>query len=453
MDRLIARFIQYNNDDLELVDVYKTKIEKQPIKDNRITTISHAYPTARWFERKIKDDFGIIIDKAYDNRVLLHHERFPHVSAMKKEFDINTKLQAIDFVPYKYELIQGDGVFNVSVGPIHAGIIEPGHFHFSQAGEEMLHLEVRHFYKYRGIEKMCENKTLEEIVKIVSRISGNESVAYQIALCNMQPNIDKNQKLQNAILLEIERLVHHFTDIGFIPNDAGFGAALALGSKYAEETKRLLKTLSGSRFGFDAAFKALHLEKHASLIKEYMRTMKKEIRWFENWILDIPSIADRIDTTGIISKEEALHYGCVGVVARGSGIKEDVRNGDEFYKNYGYEIANQSSCDVAARFKIRLFEINNSLLMIKNMLDDLKSFELPQEFTCSDGEYSSLVESSIGELYMYIKLKDGLVDRFYVRDPSFINWQAIHLMMPRDIIADFPLINKSCDLSYAGNDL
>jgi len=453
MDRLIARFIQYNNDDLELVDIYKTKIEKQLIKDNKIKTISHAYPTARWFERKIKDDFGITIEKAYDNRPLIHHERFPHVSAMKKEFDITTKLEEIDFIPYKYELIQGDGVFNVSVGPIHAGIIEPGHFHFSQAGEQILHLEVRHFYKYRGIEKMCENRTLQDIVKIVSRISGNESVAYQSALCNMQQKINKNQKLQNAILLELERLVHHFTDIGFIPNDGGFAAALAMGSKYAEETKRLLKTLSGSRFGFDAAFQALHLEEHTSLIQEYIQTMKTEIQWFENWVLDIPSLADRLDTTGIISQEEVWHYGCVGVVARGSGVKEDVRKDDEFYKNYGYEIATQSSGDVAARFKIRLFEISNSLLMIKNMLDDLKSFELTEEFTCNDGEYSSLVESSIGELYMYIKVKNNLVERFYVRDPSFINWQAIHLMMPRDIIADFPLINKSCDLSYAGNDL
>ena len=452
MDRLIARFVQYNDDKLELVDVFENSVEKKSIKDNTIESISKRYPTARWFERKIKDDFGVKIDKAYDNRVLVHHERFPHVNPMKKEFDIKEELKEVDFIPYRYEVVGGDGVFNVSVGPIHAGIIEPGHFHFSQAGEQILHLEVRHFYKYRGIEKMCENKSLKEIEKIVARISGNESVAYQIALLNIKQNIDKNHKLQNAILLELERLVHHFTDIGFIPNDGGFAAALTMGSKYAEDTKRLLEILSGSRFGFDSVFKALHVERKKQEIEEYVSLMSKEMEWFEDWIVDIPSLWDRLDTTGIITQKEALNYGCVGVVARCCGIKRDVRD-NEFYKNYGYEMAQEKSGDVAARFKIRLFEIKNSLLMIKNMLKDLKSFEVENGTTCKDGEYSSFVESSIGELYMYIKVKDGLVERFYVRDPSFINWQGLHLMMPRDIIADFPLINKSCDLSYAGSDL
>jgi Ni,Fe-hydrogenase III large subunit len=452
MDRLIARFVQYNDNDLELVDVFENEVKKELIKDNQIETISKIYPTARWFERKIKDDFGVQINNAYDNRVLVHHERFPAVYPMKKDFNLKEELKEVDFLPYHYEVVGGDGVFNVSVGPIHAGIIEPGHFHFSQAGEQILHLEVRHFYKYRGIEKMSEGKTLKNIQKIVSRISGNESIAYQSALQNIV-GMSKNHKLQNAILLELERLVHHFTDIGFIPNDAGFGAALALGSKYAEDTKRILNLISGSRFGFDSVYKSLHVEKYKQDIEDYIARMSEEIEWFEKWINDIPSLWDRMDTTGIITKEEALNYGCVGVVARCCGISEDVRSKDEFYKKFGFEIALEQSGDVSARFKIRLFEIKNSLLMIKNMLNDLESFEIEKSFTCKDGEYSSFVESSIGELYMYIKLKDGLIERFYVRDPSFINWQALHLMMPRDIIADFPLINKSCDLSYAGSDL
>jgi Ni,Fe-hydrogenase III large subunit len=392
------------------------------------------------------------IDKAYDNRVLVHHERFPTAYPMKKDFNLKEELKEVDFIPYHYEVVGGDGVFNVSVGPIHAGIIEPGHFHFSQAGEQILHLEVRHFYKYRGIEKLCEGKTLKNIQKIVSRISGNESIAYQSALQNIV-GMSKNHKLQNAILLELERLVHHFTDIGFIPNDGGFAAALTMGSKYAEETKRLLNLLSSSRFGFDAVFKSLHVEEKKQKIDEFVTSMSKEIEWFEDWIIDIPSLWDRMDTTGIITEEEVLNYGCVGVVARCCGINEDVRSKDEFYKKYGFEMASEQSGDVAARFKVRISEIKNSLVMIKNMLNDLESFELENNFTCKDGEYSSLVESSIGELYMYVKVKDGLVERFYVRDPSFINWQALHLMMPRDIIADFPLINKSCDLSYAGSDL
>jgi len=457
MGRLIARFVQYNNQNLELVDVFESGCEKKIIKDEKIDSISKTYPTARWFERKIKDDYNVTIQGAYDNRVLLHHERFPKIHPMRKEFN-KKSIDEVDFTPYPYEVINGEGVFNVSVGPIHAGIIEPGHFHFSQAGEQILHLEVRHFYKYRGIEKMCEGKTIEEIEKIVARISGNESVAYQSALNSIKfqslhVKEDINQQLQNAILLELERLVHHFTDIGFIPNDGGFGAALSLGSKYAEDSKEILNHLSGSRFGFDSVSQSLHLENKKDMLLEFVSNMTKEIEWFEDWVSDIPSLWDRLDTTGPLSLKEAKYYGCVGVVARGSGLSNDVRNKSEIYKNYGFKEARDSVGDVASRFKIRLFEIKNSLQMVKNMIRDLKSFDISTCKEFKDGEFDSFVESSIGELYMHIKLKDGLIERFYVRDPSFINWQALHLMMPKDIIADFPLINKSCDLSYAGNDL
>ena len=454
--RFIARFTKEKEEHFEIIDLFEEEIRRQNVpKSNPVVkTLSKKYPSAIWFERKMHDDFGIVIEDAFDKRPLVHHERFPKdIHPMLHTFK-EKKIEEAEFTPYKYEAIKGDSVFQVSVGPVHAGIIEPGHFHFSQAGEEILHLEVRHFYKHRGIEKMLEGKTLFEAKAIIERISGNESVAYQHCwrdiVCEASGvEIPLAKRKYDALLLELERLAHHFTDLGFIPNDAGFGAALAFASVLAEKTRRKLFELTSNRFGFGAIdFQAHRLDVEA--MKKWVETIEKEVSEFEEWIVDIPSLWDRLDTTGRLPIQKALKYSCVGVVARASGVATD-RRLNRFYTEHGFEMANETTSDVAARFKVRLFEVKNSLEMIKNFLEaDIPEVKIGEP---KDEEYFAFAESSIGEVFMYIELKNGKIERFFVRDPSFINWQALHIMMQHDIIADFPLINKSCDLSYAGNDL
>jgi len=454
--RFIARYAKELDKHFEIITVFNNDTTKEIIPKDKpiIKTIAKKYPSAIWFERKMRDDFGIIIEDAFDNRPLIHHERFPKdIYPLRKNFT-QTTLQEENYKPYKYETIDGDGVFEVAVGPIHAGIIEPGHFHFSQAGEDMLHLEVRHFYKNRGIEKMIEEKTLQEAKPIIERISGNETIAYQICLRDIYLQATKQilpielQK-RDAFLLELERIIHHLTDLGFIPNDAGFGAALAYGSKLAEDARRLMQKLTNHRFGFGAIdFQNSSID--IAFVQNWIEKMEKDIVYFEDWILDIPSLWDRFDTTGKLSFKKAIKYSTVGVIARASGVTIDRRD-NKFYLENGFKMAKETSGDVAARFKIRIKEIKNSLEMMSNFLNnDTVEFSPTQ---VQDGLYVSFAESSIGELFMAIDIKNGVIDRFFVRDPSFINWQALHLMMQNDIIADFPLINKSCDLSYAGNDL
>ncbi|UCN00203.1 NADH-quinone oxidoreductase subunit C [Sulfurimonas sp. SWIR-19] len=454
--RLIARYAKELENDFEIITVYEDEIKKESIsKENpRLTTLAKRYPTAIWFERKMHDDFGIIIEDAFDKRPLVHHERFPkNVHPLRKDFNKDT-LEYAEYLPYKYETISGDGVFQVAVGPIHAGIIEPGHFQFSQAGEDMLHLEVRHFYKNRGIEKMLEGKTLDEAKLIIERISGNESIAYQICWRDIMLQATSKElplalQKRHALLLELERIIHHLTDLGFIPNDAGFGAALAFGSKLAEDARRKMKELTGHRFGFGAIDFTNRFIDTATL-SEWLNDLQHSIEFFEDWIIDIPSLWDRFDTTGILSLKKAAKYSTVGVVARASGLTQD-RRINKFYLDHGFVMASEVSGDVGARFKIRLQEVKNSIVMMHNFLEeDESSLALGQLY---DGEYYSFAESSIGELFMAIDIKEGVIERFFVRDPSFVNWQALHVMMRSDIIADFPLINKSCDLSYAGNDL
>jgi len=454
--RFIARYAKDRGRVFDIVTMYdtKTKIEQVHKQKPIIQTLTHEHPAAIWFERKMQDDFGIIVEDAFDTRALVHQERFDtNVHPMCKDFT-KKELQYTQFKPYDYEVIKGEGVFQVSVGPIHAGIIEPGHFHFSQAGEEMLHLEVRHFYKYRAIEKMLEGKTLHEAKPIIERISGNESVAYQICLHDIMlqassQELPKSYQKRHAFLLELERVIHHLTDLGFIPNDAGFGAALAFGSRLAEDARRKMKELTGHRFGFGAIdFENRFIDTVA--LHEWLDTLQERVDSFEDWIMDVPSLWDRLDTTGILSVKKALKYDCVGVVAKASGLAVD-RRVNAFYLEHGFELASEVSGDVGARFKVRIAEVKNSLIMMHNFLEEeLTSFTLN---TPQDGEFVSFSESSIGELCMAIDIKDGVIERFFARDASFVNWQAVHIMMGKDIIADFPLINKSCDLSYAGNDL
>ena len=458
MRRLIARYAVEHPEAFELVTLFDDGRESRMLDKNDPTaqSIAFTHPAAIWFERKISDDFGIRFPDAFDRRPLLHHERFAKgVHPMRKDFAAQS-LDFAEFVPYKYEAIGGEGVFEVAVGPIHAGIIEPGHFQFSQAGEDILHLEVRHFYKYRGIEKMLEGKTLQEAKPIVERISGNESVAYQIAwreILAQAGGVELSAALRkrHALLLELERLIHHLTDLGFIPNDAGFGAALAFCSQRAEEARRMMATLTGHRFGFGAVdFAAPPLEGEA--LRRWIGTMRESMEWFAEWIVDIPSLWDRFDTTGILKKHKAIKYDTVGVVARASGLALDRRLGDALYEAEGFEIATQTSGDVAARFKVRLAEVFESLRLMERFIEE-EALQEQAPKTLQDGRYDTFVESSLGELFMSVDLEEGRIARFFVRDPSFVNWQALHLMMPGNIIADFPLINKSCDLSYAGNDL
>ncbi len=462
MKRLIARFARETSNHFEIITVYdkSTEIEKLD-KVNPISgTFTHHHPSAIWFERKMKDDFGIRFEGSFDERPLLHQEEFPQdIHPMRKDF-LDKKISYVDAVAYPYEAIGGDGVFQVSVGPIHAGIIEPGHFQFSQAGEEILHLEVRHFYAYRAIEKMLEGKTLDEAKPIIERISGGESIAYQIAWRDLILGMGDNTMgdkmyAYHAFLLELERVIHHLSDIGFIPNDAGFGAALAYASRLTENARRVMRRLTGHRFGFAGVnFEDGFAEKSEDnkFLSDWLNKLSREVSWFEEWINNTPSVLDRFDTAGIFSTKNAIKYDTVGIVARASGLKTDVRLGDKFYEDHGFVLQTGKSGDVTARFKLRIAEIYNSISMMHSFLkvEDNTQAKIDNMI---DGTYHSFCESSIGELFMYVDIKNGKIERFYARDPSFVNWQGVHMMMPGNIIADFPLINKSCDLSYAGNDL
>ncbi len=457
--RLIARYTIEHADHFEVITRYADTAETLhlPKEAPILPSLAAEHPAAIWFERKMQDDFSLRLEGTWDTRPLVQQEHFPHnTHPLLTSFDATQSLTPISAHPYPYETVDGDGVFEVPVGPIHAGIIEPGHFQFFQAGERILHLEVRHFYKHRGIEKMLEGTDPLHAWPIVERISGTESLAYQIAwrdilLQATRTELPESLRRYHALLLEMERIVHHLTDLGFIPNDAGFGAALAIASRLAEDARRQLKTLTGHRFGFGAVRQDIPAAYDPQQLLAWVKQLEQELQTFSDWILDVPSLWDRFDTTGILSRDDALTYDAIGVVARASGLPLDRRD-TPWYRELGWECITETSGDVAARFLVRLREVAQSLTLIRHLAEDAAPVNT-RLGTIEDGRYEAFAESPLGELYLTADLKGGRIKRFFVRDPSFVNWQVLHRMMPGNIIADFPLINKSCDLSYAGNDL
>ncbi len=458
--RLIARYAIEHADHFEVITRYADTTETLhlPKKAPILSSLAAEHPAAIWFERKMQDDFGLRLEGAWDTRPLVQQEYFPsNTHPLLASFDATQSLTPIAAHPYPYETVDGDGVFEVPVGPIHAGIIEPGHFQFSQAGERILHLEVRHFYKHRGIEKMLEGTNPLHAWPIVERISGTESLAYQIAwrdilLQATRTELPESLRCYHALLLEMERIVHHLTDLGFIPNDAGFGTALAIASRLAEDARRQLKRLTGHRFGFGAVRQDIPAAYDPQQLLAWVKQLEQELQTFSDWILDVPSLWDRFDTTGILSHDDARTYDAVGVVARASGLPLDRRD-TPWYRELGWECITETGGDVAARFHVRLREMAQSLTLVRHLAEQVVPIDTEKWGTIKDGRYEAFVESPLGELYLTADLKEGKVKRFFVRDPSFVNWQVLHRMMPGNIIADFPLINKSCDLSYAGNDL
>ena len=458
--RLIARYAIEHTDHFEVITRFADTTEtlRLPKTAPTLPSLAAEHPAAIWFERKMQDDFGLRPEGTWDTRPLVQQERFPHdTHPLLASFDGTQSLSPIADHPYPYETLDGDGVFEVPVGPIHAGIIEPGHFQFSQAGERILHLEVRHFYKHRGIEKMLEGTDPLHAWPIVERISGTESLAYQLAWRDIlskatHAELPESLRRYHALLLEMERIIHHLTDLGFIPNAAGFGAALAIASRLAEDARRQLKMLTGHRFGFGAVRRTVPTDYDPQPILEWVDKLTQELETFSGWILDVPSLWDRFDTTGILSRDDARTYDTVGVVARASGQTVDRRD-TPWYRELGWEYITETGGDVAARFHVRLREVSQSLSLIRQLAESIVPIEAEAWGTIEDGRYEAFVESPLGELYLSADLKNGMIERFFARDPSFVNWQVLHRMMPGNIIADFPLINKSCDLSYAGNDL
>jgi len=450
--RLIARFAKEKEDYFEIITVYENRVVKERV--NKVTptllSIAKKYPSATWFERKIMDDFGIEIISSNDKRPLLKHEHFPNDT-----YPMRKKFSKLSLKYFKKELYESTENHAVILGPTVPYHIESSQFQLFNKDMDILHFEVKPFFKYRAIEKMVEGMTLDEAKPIVSRISGASSIAYQLGYLDIQLQASKKTlpstlKIKHMFFLEFERILNHLSDLGNICQFIDFIEGFSFFMKLLEEGRETMNELTGHRFGFnvtDMDNNTIELKKSYDFIQH----LEKELFWFEKWIKMKYSFWKKLIQKGVIHREKASEYGLVGLVARSVNLDLDRRTDDKLYREYSFVIAKEGIGDASARFKIRLSEIHISLRMMNRVLDNrvlpffLGSFK--------DGEYYSYTESAGGELMMYLEIKNEKIERFFVRDPSFLNAQILSHCVKGNKLDVLGLIIKSIPLSFSANDL
>lgn len=435
------------------------------------------YPAANRPERQIQDMFGVLFSDHPDSRRWVRHQAWSEsVYPLRKDFPVNTNNAATADTEskntpadsdYPFFQAQGAAVYEIPVGPIHAGIIEPGHFRFQAVGEHVLNLEERLGYVHRGIEKIAEGRDPVGLARLAARISGDTTVAHTWAACMA---IERAAKIKvparanfiRAILAERERIANHLGDIGAICNDVSFVFAHMQFSRMREIWQRTSLDMFRHRMMMDCIIPG---GVNVDISADQIETLRQQHIWLQQELHELmviiddhPSLEDRLLGTGVLSSEIAKSLGVVGYLGKASGIDFDLRR-DHGYAPYDL-IKVQSPCfqqgDVAARLQTRADEINHSVTMMSALLQQMPEGDLCREWkTPKDkAEGIAMVEGWRGEIITYVRFDDnGKVSRFFARDPSWMNWPALEQLIHGNIVPDFPVCNKSVNGSYSGHDL
>jgi Ni,Fe-hydrogenase III large subunit/Ni,Fe-hydrogenase III component G len=423
-------------------------------------------PALNWQEREIQDWFGIeAIGHPNPRRVALH-DNWPDVHPLRKEFPIETVLPPFEGERHVYRPTLGEGVFQIPVGPVHAGTIEPGHFNFAVAGEPILYLQLRMFYTHKGIEKRFEQLPLHHAVFLAESVSGDSSFSHGTAFCQAVERIagvaiPPTASLTRTILLELERIYNHVADIGAIATDVGFVIANAHASRLREAMLRLNEELTGSRLlrgvvcpgGTRRALDRGRLQASLTALAEFERQFDGVVDMIES----SDSTRDRLERTGFLHPEKARDLGIVGVGGRASGQDLDVRRDHPYaaYESLTFQVPVYREGDVMRRMQVRIDEVRQSLALIREAQSRLEfgRHRVPVPPLPADECALGAVEGWRGEILYWIRAgEDNRIARCKVKDPSLNNWPALVEAVQGNIVPDFPVINKSFNLSYSGTD-
>ena len=427
-------------------------------------SLTHKIPAANWYEREIKDMFGLIPKGHPDPRRLINFEDWPDgLFPLRKDFDIRTKPLRVEG-EYVYHRVEGEGVYEIPVGPVHAGVIEPGHFRFSVAGEPIINLEIRHFYTHKGVEKLFEDLSIDRAVFLAERISGDNSVAHAVAFCQAVEKIASIEVPPRAryirtVLMELERMYNHLGDIAGIATDVAYPFGASHTNKLKEEIQQLNEKVTGSRMlrGMNTVGgvrRDIGDKKDEILIS--LSKFQSEFRELMELLFSTSSLMDRIETTGRIYNDIAKGLHVVGPAGRASGIDRDVRRDHPYaaYKELNFKVQVIRGGDVFARTKVRSDEVLDSIALIEQALWSLPEGSIRKEVkNIPDGYAFGYSEAPRGETLYWVNIVNNRIERCKVRDPSFCNWLAIEYAVLDNIVPDFPIINKSLSLSYSGNDM
>ncbi len=424
------------------------------------------------YEQEIKTFFGLSPEgHPRATRIILHEENFPKdVYPLRKDFAWDTKVTppTEKFVP-TFQKYEGEGVYEIPVGPVHAGIIEPGHFRFSVLGEEILRLEARLGYVHKGTEKLFEQLPLEKKLTLSERISGDSSYHHALALAQAVERLASIEvpargRLLRVVYAELERLANHFNDLAFIMLDTGFSFGGSHGSRLRERVMQWNERLTGSRFLRGVV---TYGGVTRDISGETLQALHNDLELLEKDFMEViavtkesDSVQNRLKGTGRLDATVARDLGAVGIAARACGQEIDAR-ADYPYAAYDvvqFGIMTEKSGDVYARFRVRAREVTQSFRLLNQVLallvHESGAIASPVHALPANRHAVSLVEGWRGDIVYFVATdSDGVISRVKVRDPSFLNWTLFPYVIGQDMVPDFPLINKSFNLSYTGNDL
>ena len=434
----------------------------QPLEFPSLTPL---LPAAAWYEREIHDLFGLTPIGHTDLRPLVLHDHWPQgCYPMRRDFK---KIPQSEVKPQEgfHPHVHGEGVFEVPVGPIHAGIIEPGHFRFSQAGENVIHLDPTLFFTHRGVEKSLEGLTAAQAIFRVERTCGACSASHALSFSQAMESTVATEIPARALYIrvltaELERLYNHVGDFGNICAGIGFAVGTSQGARQKENIMRLNEELTGNRFlrgmivpgGVTFDVSGEMIRQTSSLINALLQDFNELVEIVQ----ESPGVLDRIRRTGILPRQVAADLAIVGPAARASGMDIDLRRDHPYaaYDKMNFKVPVRTHGDVEDRLWLRVSEVRESCGIIRQALAALSDNKGPIRVDLEPAaEWASgfgWCESARGANFHWVQLDaERKIYRYFIRSASYPNWPALAVATPGNIIPDFPLINKSFELCYA----
>jgi Ni,Fe-hydrogenase III large subunit len=368
---------------------------------------------------------------------------------------------------YPFPRIEGEEVHEVAVGPVHAGIIEPGHFRFQAYGERVLHLEVMLGYQHRGVERLLETAELTRAVLVAESIAGDTVIGHTSAYCGALEALARSHKSPRAqsirgIALELERLANHLGDLGAIAGDVAFQPAAAFFGRMRGECLNLLMTISGNRYGrglIRPGGVTIDITSDmAGEVRDRVTRLRRDVRPVAELLLETASVQSRLEGVGVVTPEACVTHGFVGLVARSCEVARDVRHDHPYgvFRFAQIPVSTAWAGDVLARTLVRWLEVQRSLEFVAEQVTALPAGPVKAGFgRLMPNEIAVAMEEGWRGEIVHVAVTDehGNIRRHKVTDPSLHNWTALSLALPGNQISDFPLCNKSFNLSYAGHDL
>ena len=433
------------------------------VTDNAFPSIGRHHAPAIRLERAVTDLYGYRAIGAPDARAWLDHGAWDLRAPLGEAAPAPRR----DPADYEFLLVKGEDWHQIPVGPVHAGIIEPGHFRFTANGETVARLEERLGYVHKGVEGLIAGADIEKAARIVARVSGDSTVALGLAFARaveeaLAITVPERAHVLRGIMAEIERIANHFGDIGAICNDAAFVLLHAHCGILRERVLAVSDELFGHRLMMDEIvpggvcrdITAEGARAVLAMLDETEPRFAEVVRYYD----DTPSLLDRTRTTGIVSNELVVQWAAGGHVGRASGRSFDARRDLAYppYDRLSFEVPVLTAGDVDARVWVRVREVEASIKLLRGWLAWLPAGAVRASVPAlgEPREGVAVSEAFRGDVLVWLRLDaDGKVARCHVRDASWFQWPLLEAAIEGNIVADFPLCNKSFNCSYSGQDL